>query len=163
MKHLLLLALLLSCSLSFAQKNKKNAPAPVAKPAVVADQAHAKNFLLKTNRFTGHTHRAVMNGKVYTGNLGQMVRYERYAKKMYEAGNYQQAMYFSKRARIYGHEALKANKAITTSDGKFTAEEETLTVDIPEDVDLEKILVEAGEPSLTDESLMAGNLGIDIK
>lgn len=157
---LIISLLLLSTVFSFAQKNKKKeaTPAPVE---IKADQPHTKNFLLRTSRFTGHTQRAVLNGKVYTGNLGQMVRYQRKAKALYEAGNYQEAIYFSRRARLYGHEALKANKAIATSDGKFSAEEETLSAGMPTDEALEAKL--AGVPMITDESLMAGNLDVDIK
>lgn len=162
MKHFIYLFIALSLSTaSFAQK-KKQGDKPAA-TAVVADQARTKNFLLKTNRFTGHTHRAVFNTKKFTGDLGQMVRYERYAKKLYESGNYQEAVYFSKRARMYGSAALAANSAIATSDGKFSAEEETITTGMPSDEELEKRLTDAGSTPLTDESLMAGNLGLEIK
>ncbi|MBC7488452.1 MAG: hypothetical protein H7282_17065 [Cytophagaceae bacterium] len=163
MKHfILLLIVLLSIStLSFAQK-KKQGDKPAA-TAIVADQPRTKNFLLKTNRFTGHTHRAVFNTKKFTGDLGQMVRYERYAKKLYEASNYQEAVYFSKRARQYGSVALAANSAIATSDGKFSAEEETITTGMPSDEELEKRITDSGSTPLTDESLMAGNLGLEIK
>lgn len=162
MKNLLLIFSLLLLS-TFAFSQKKKAPAPAASTEVKADHARTKNFLLKTSRFTGHTHRAVLNVKVYTGNLGQMVRYQRYAKKLYEAEKYQQAIYFSRRARFFGNDALKANKAIPTSDGKFSAEEETLSAGCPYDEELEKIITAAGEPTLTDESLMIGNLGVEIK
>jgi hypothetical protein len=163
MKHLLLPLLLLSLGFnSFAQKKKTDAKQP-APAAVVADQAHTKNFLIRTSRFVGHCHRAVMNGKKYTGNLGEMVRYERYAKKLYESGKYQEAIFFSRRARRFGLDALAANAAIATSDGKFSAEEETLSANTPSDEELEKTISTAGEPKLTDESLMAGNLGVDIK
>ena len=162
MKNLILLFLALALSTStFAQKKKQgDKPAAVA---VVADQPRTKNFLLKTNRFTGHTHRAVFNTKKFTGDLGQMVRYERYAKKLYEAGNYQEAVYFSKRARQFGSAALAANSAIATSDGKFSAEEETITTNIPSDEELEKRITDAGYAPVSDESLMAGNLGLEIK
>lgn len=163
MKHIIFLFIALTVSIaSFAQKKKTDDKKPAA-TAVVADQPRTKNFLLKTNRFTGHTHRAVFNTKKYTGDLGQMVRYERYAKKLYESGNYQEAVYFSKRARQYGNAALAANSAIATSDGKFSAEEETITTGMPSDEELEKRITDAGFTPLTDESLMAGNLGIDIK
>ena len=156
---LILSLVLFSSVFTFAQKKKKDAaPAPVE---IKADQARTKNFLLKTSRFTGHSQRAVFNTKGYTGNLGQMVRYQREAKRLYEAGNYQQAIYFSRRARLFGHEALKANKAIATSDGKFSAEEETLSTGMPSDTELEKSI--SAVPMVTDESLMKGNLEVDIK
>ncbi len=163
MKHIIYLFLALAISTTaFAQKKKGDDKKPAA-TAIVADQPRTKNFLLKTNRFTGHTHRAVFNTKKFTGDLGQMVRYERYAKKLYEGGNYQEAVYFSKRARMYGSAALAANSAIATSDGKFSAEEETITTGMPSDEELEKRITDAGSTPLTDESLMAGNLGLEIK
>jgi hypothetical protein len=162
MKNTLIILALVFFSTVFAvaQKKKKDtaAPAPVE---IKADQARTKNFLLKTSRFTGHTQRAVYNTKGYTGNLGQMVRYQREAKRLYEAGKYQQAIYYSRRARLFGHEALKANKAIATSDGKFSAEEETLSAGMPSDQTLEEGLLNI--PTITDESLMKGNLEVDIK
>ncbi|MDB5258443.1 MAG: hypothetical protein JWM14_3138 [Chitinophagaceae bacterium] len=163
MKHFILLFLALTLTTaSFAQKKKTDSKQPAA-TAIVADQPRTKNFLLKTNRFTGHTHRAVFNTKKFTGDLGQMVRYERYAKKLYEEKNYQEAVYFSKRARMYGSAALAANSAIATSDGKFSAEEETITTGMPSDEELEKRITDSGSTPLTDESLMAGNLGLEIK
>jgi len=163
MKNLIYLFIALTLSTaSFAQKKKSDDKKPAA-TAIVADQPRTKNFLLKTNRFTGHTHRAVFNTKKFTGDLGQMVRYERHAKKLYESGNYQEAVYFSKRARMYGSAALAANSAIATSDGKFSAEEETITSGMPSDEELEKRLTDAGSTPLTDESLMAGNLELEIK
>ncbi len=161
MKHTLLIFSLVILSTVFAFAQKKKAPAPSAATAVTADQARTKNFLLKTSRFTGHTHRAVLNGKSYTGNLGKMVQYQRKAKALYETGKYQEAIYFSRRARLYGLEALKANSAITTSDGKFSAEEETLSAGMPTDEALEVQL--GGESAPTDESLMSGNLAVEIK
>jgi hypothetical protein len=164
MKYLFLVALLClgASTASFAQKKKVDAKQP-ATTVIVADQPRTKNFLLKTNRFTGHTHRAVFNTKKFTGNLGQMVRYERYAKKLYEAGNYQEAIYFSKRARQYGLAALAANSAIATSDGKFSTEEETIAAGMPSEEELEKRITASGSTPLTDESLMVGNLGLEIK
>lgn len=163
MKTLLLLCIALTISIStYAQKKKSDDKKPAA-TAVVADQPRTKNFLLKTNRFTGHTHRAVFNTKKFTGDLGQMVRYERYAKKLYESGNYQEAVYFSKRARQFGSSALAANSAIPTSDGKFSAEEETITTNMPSEEELEKRITDAGYAPVSDESLMAGNLAIEIK
>jgi|GEM_PF-1790365 len=163
MKNLLLISSLVLLSTVFAFSQKKKTPAAAAPTEIKADHARTKNFLLKTSRFTGHTHRAVLNVKVYTSNLGQMVRYQRYAKKLYETEKYQEAIYFSRRARVFGNEALKANKAIPTSDGKFSAEEETLSAGIPSDEELEKTITAAGEPALLDESLMSGNLGVEIK
>jgi hypothetical protein len=163
MKHFILLFIVLSNLSTFSFAQKKNVPKTAAPAAVTADQPHTKNFLIRTSRFTGHCHRAVMNGKHYTGNLGQMVRYERYAKKLYEAGKYQEAIYFSRRARQFGLDALAANSAIATSDGKLNADETTLSANAPSDEELEKAITAADEPTLTDESLMAGNLGVDIK
>ena len=162
MKTFILLFIALTLSISTYAQKKKQGDKPAA-VAVVADQARTKNFLLKTNRFTGHTHRAVFNTKKFTGDLGQMVRYERYAKKLYEEKNYQEAVYFSKRARMFGSAALAANSAIATSDGKFSAEEETITTGMPSDEELEKRLTDSGSTLQTDESLMAGNLGLEIK
>jgi hypothetical protein len=160
MKHkLILFSLVLISTAVFAQKKKT--PVAATPTAVTADQARTKNFLLKTSRFTGHTHRAVLNGKAYTGNLGKMVQYQRKAKALYEAGKYQDAIYFSRRARLYGLEALKANKAIPTSDGKFSIEEETLSAGIPTDEAMEAQLAREALP--TDESLMGGNLAVEIK
>ncbi|MDB5274071.1 MAG: hypothetical protein JWO58_2438 [Chitinophagaceae bacterium] len=164
MKHFILfsIALLSLSTFAFAQKKKTDVKQP-ATAAPFADQPHAKNYLIKTSRFAGHCHRAVFNTKKYTGDLGQMVRYERYAKKLYEAGKYREAIFFSRRARQFGSASLAANGAIPTSDGKFTADEEALSSGSPTDEDLEKTITAAGEPMLTDESLMAGNLGLEIK
>jgi hypothetical protein len=126
-------------------------------------QVQAKNHLIKTSRFIGFTQMAVKNGQVKSGQLGLSVQYQRYAKALYEKGDYKKAMQFSKRARMFASEACKENKAKPTSDGSFTAEENALTDPMPADNVLDDELKASGTAPVTDEQALQGNLAITIQ
>jgi len=129
---------------------------------VQPDPTKTKYVLLKTNRLIGMTHMAVKNGKVYTGNFGKAVQYERYAKQLFIAKNYKKAAQFSYRAREFANEAIIANKAKPTSDGTFSTEEKMLVSPLPEVTDMNKELQEQNISLPTDQDLLAGNLDITI-
>jgi len=126
------------------------------------DPTKTKYVLLKTNRLIGMTHMAVTNGKVYTGNFGKSVQFERYAKQLYVAKSYKKAAQFSYRAREFAIEALLANKAKPTSDGTFSTEEKMIVSPLPEVAEMEKELKEQNIALPTDQELLAGNLDITI-
>lgn len=126
------------------------------------DAVKTKNILMKTNRLLGMNHMAVKNGKVYSGDFGKGVQYERYAKKLYLAKEYKKASQFSYRAREFSVASLIANKAKPTSDGTFTTEEKMIVSPLPEVADMDKELTEQNIPLPTDQDLLAGNLDITI-
>jgi hypothetical protein len=124
----------------------------------------ALNVLLRTNRVLGHAHMSVKRGKVYTGDLAKAVRHQRYAKKLYNNGNYLKAIHHSRRARLLAIEAIKANKVKPTGDCSITPEENELMGTVPSDKDLEEELAKDGIPELKDEDLVNNNnLDIEVK
>jgi len=129
---------------------------------VQPDPTKTKYMLLKTNRLLGMTHMAIKNGKVYTGDFGKGVQYERYAKQQYLAKNYKKAAQFAYRSREFAILSLTANKAKPTSDGTFTTEEKMIVSPLPEIADMDKELTEQNIPLPTDQDLLAGNLDITL-
>ena len=129
---------------------------------VQPDPLKTKNMLLKTNRLLGMNQMAVKNGKVFSGDFGKGVQYERYAKQLYLAKEYKKAAQFTYRARELSIASLVANKAKPTSDGTFTTEEKMIVSPLPEVVDMDKELLEKQIAKPTDESLMAGYLEINL-
>jgi len=143
--------------LAFFSLSMANGQQPVAKDK-------AKNVLLKTNRLIGHAHMSVKRGKVYTGNLGKAVRHERYAKSLYEKGNYLRSIQHSRRARLLALEAIKANKVKPTSDANFTPEETELIGSAPTDKELEDELTTEKVAEVKDEDLInSNNLNINVQ
>lgn len=124
----------------------------------------AKNVLLRTNRVIGFAHMSVKKGKIYTGNLGNAVKHERYAKKLYNEGNYLKAIHHSGRARKLAHEAIKANKVKPTAEVSLTPEEESLMGAAPSDQELDDELNKEDAEALSDEKLISSNnLGLEIQ
>jgi hypothetical protein len=123
----------------------------------------ALNVLLRTNRFIGHAHMAVSRGKVYTGNLGKAVKHQRYAKALFQKGNYLRAIQHSRRARLFALEAVKANKVKPTSDASVTPEETEMMGTIT-DQELDADLTKDNVVELKDEDLVKNNkLELDVK
>ncbi|WP_299255399.1 hypothetical protein [uncultured Cytophaga sp.] len=129
---------------------------------VQPDPTKTKYMILKTNRLLGMNHMAVKNGKIFTGDFGKGIQYERYAKQLYLAKEYKKAAQFTYRAREFSIASLVANKAKPTSDGSFTSEEKMMTSPLPEVADMDKELSEKNIAKPTDEELLVGNLDIAI-
>jgi hypothetical protein len=129
---------------------------------VQPDPTKTKYMVLKTNRLLGMNHMAIKNGKVYTGDFGKGIQYERYAKQLYLAKEYKKAAQFTYRAREFSIASLVANKAKPTSDGSFTAEEKMITSPLPEVAVMDKELADKNIAKPTDEELLVGNLDIAI-
>lgn len=130
-------------------------------PAV--ERQKALNVLLRTNRVIGVAHMSVKRGKVYTGNLAKAVRHERYAKKLFNQGNYHRAIVHSRKARLFAVEAIKANKVKPTSDCTITPEEGQLAGTAPSDQELEDEMAKE-EPEVKEEDLVNNNnLGLEVK
>lgn len=147
---ILIIALMLSMPIAEAQK-------PVAKDK-------ARLVLLRTNRLIGHAHMSVKRGKVYTGNLGKAVRNQRYAKKLYLEGNYLRAIHYSRRARLFALDAIKANKVKPTSDATITPEENEMMGTVPSDQELDDELAKESPKEIKDEELVNNNnLELDVK
>jgi hypothetical protein len=127
-------------------------------------RAKALAVLAKTNRAIQVAHVAVKRNKVYTGNLGKAVKNQRYAKKLFNEGKYAKAIHFSKRARVFAGEAMKANKAKANTDFGVTMEEDTIAGSAPKDQEMEEELKKENPTDIKDEELMNSNqLGIDVK
>ncbi|MBX9850618.1 MAG: hypothetical protein K2X86_02560 [Cytophagaceae bacterium] len=137
--------------------------APLAEAQVPARQ-QALNHMLKTNRLIGVAHMAVKRGKVYTGNLGKAVRNQRYAKKLFTNGNYLKAIQYSRRARLFAVEAIKANKVKPTSDATLSPEEEKLAGTMPSDQAMDEEMAKENVAGVKEEDLInSNNLDIDVK
>jgi hypothetical protein len=129
---------------------------------VQPDPTKTKYLILKTNRLLGMNHMAIKNGKIFTGDFGKAIQYERYAKQLYLAKEYKRAAQFSYRAREFSIISLVANKAKPTSDATFTTEEKMMVSPLPEVTDMDKELLEKNISLPTDQDLLAGNLDIAI-
>ena len=137
--------------------------APLAEAQAPVRQ-QALNHMLKTNRLIGVAHMSVKRGKVYTGNLAKAVRNQRYAKKLFTNGNYLKAIQFSRRARLFALEAIKANKVKPTSDATLTPEEEKLAGTMPSDQAMNEELAKENVEEVKEEDLVNNNnLGVDVK
>lgn len=152
MKHLIIALLSLFISVSV-----------FATAEAAPDKTKTRNFLLKTNRALGVAHMTVKRTKKYDGKLGWAVRHQRFARKQYLAGNYQSALYHSKRARILAAEIMKNNNAKTNTDFALSTEETTLTTGAPADAELEAEVTKDDPAAVKDEDLMNGNLDLNVQ
>ncbi len=126
------------------------------------EKGKAKVVLMKTNRAIGVAHITVKKTRKFTGKLGQAVKHARFAKKQYEAGNFDKSVYHSLQARKLVVEVMKENGAKTGSDFIFSAEENTFLSSSPSEADLVKELNNDDPAELKDEDLMNGNLNIEV-
>ena len=131
-----------------------------ALPAV--EKAKAKVTLMKTNRAIGVAHMVIKKTRSFSGLLGKSVKHERFAKKLYNEGKYDRAVYHSLKARQYAGEIMKASNAKTTSDFLLSADEKQWADSSPSDQELEDEVNKDNPAVIKDEDLMNGSLDLDV-
>ena len=130
--------------------------------ATAVEKARAKAVLVKTNTALGVTHMTIKRTRKFSGKLGLAVKHERYAKKLYEAGNYDKAVLHSLFARKIATEAMGENGAKTNTLFTYSPEEKGFLANSPSDEDLKKEALADDPKEIKDEDLMNGNLGLEI-
>ena len=130
--------------------------------AMAIDKARAKAILVKTNTAIGITHMTVKRTKKYSGKLGLAVKHERFAKKLYEAGNFDKAAQQSLFARKCATEAMQENGAKTNTLFILSAEEKTVLTASPNEEELKKEANLDNPTTIKDEELMNGNLNLEV-
>lgn len=105
---LMLLSLLFVTS-SYAQVQTK----PIAKreQAQKPPSERSKHVINKTAKVIHDAHKAVQQGKNYTGDLAASVKHQKYALKLYKEGKYKLAAEHSLYARKRAVMSIKANNA----------------------------------------------------
>lgn len=130
----LLLLLLLLAGFGLTEANAQPGRARAAKRAAVvrhADKVHARRAIRRTAFVINKARKAVIENKVYTGNLARAVAHQRFARRLYMRGNFLRAMHQSRVARAYAIAAIKANKGAETADMAFDKEDDQVMKDNP--------------------------------
>ncbi len=130
--------------------------------ATAVDKVRAKAILIKTNNAIGITHMTVKRTRKFSGKLGLAVKHERFAKKLYEAGNFDKAVQHSLFARKCATEAMQENSAKTNTLFILSTEEKTILAGSASDDDLKKEANADNSTDIKDEELMNGNLNLEI-
>lgn len=125
------------------------------------DKAKAKAVLVKTNNAIGMAHMTVKRTRKFSGKLGLSVKHERFAKKQYQAGNFDKAVLHSLAARKYATEVMAENGAKTNTLFILSAEEKSY-VESKSAEELKKEVDEDSASELKDEELMNGNLNLEV-
>ncbi|MFI5163746.1 MAG: hypothetical protein ACHQHP_00690 [Bacteroidia bacterium] len=132
------------------------APGPIKK-----DQA--RHVIRKTATIILVAHKRVKEGKVYTGDLARAIAHQKYAIKLYRAGEYFRAIHHSRRARFLAIEAIKANKGAEMAEWKMTKEEEQSMANGPKEEELDKELIkEMPNESAKDEEVIGAQPQVDL-
>ena len=132
-----------------------------AEPMIKKEQA--KRVIRKTAMIILVAHKKVKEGKVYTGNLARAIAHQRFAIKLYRAGEYFRAIHHSRRARFLAVEAIKANKGAEMAEWKMSKEEEESMANGPKEDELDKNLAKdmPGEPA-KDEEVIGAQPAVDL-
>ena len=132
-----------------------------SEPSIKKEQA--KRVIRKTAMIIMVAHRKVKDGKVYTGDLAHAIAHQKFAIKLFRAGDYFRAIHHSRRARFFAVEAIKANKGAEMEEWKLTKEEEGYTVNGPKDEELDKNLLKEMPGEVTkDEDVINIKLAVDL-
>lgn len=108
-------------------------------------------------------YKKVKEGKVYTGNLARAVAHQKYAIKLYRAGEYFSAIHHSRRARFLAIEVIKANKGAEMEEWKLSKEEQSATANGPKDEELDKNLAKEMPDELTrDQEVIAAPIDVNL-
>lgn len=109
-----------------------------AGPMIKKEQA--RRIIRKTAMIIMVAHKKVKDGKVYTGNLARAIAHQKFAIKLFRAGDYFRAIHHSRRARFLAIEAIKANKGAEMQEWKLSQEEERDMANGPKEEELDKNL-----------------------
>jgi len=128
------------------------------------DRMKARHMIKKTAFVIRAAHKQVSEHKVYTGDLARAIAHQKFAKLLFQRGEYLRSMYQTKRARKLAVKAIMANKGKAPADAALTSEEELQTAKGPSEDQLTKEL-NASMPSepMKDEAVMNGKLNIDVQ
>lgn len=100
-------------------------------------KAKVKTYLNRTNAVIHHAKNVVKTGKVYTGDLVKAVEHQKFAKKMFLAGDLKKAMNHSHRARMFAHKAIAANKGKLPEKMKSNKNEQALEKEVVDNDELD--------------------------
>lgn len=130
-------------------------------PMVKKEQA--RHVIRKTAVIIMVAHKKVKEGKVYTGNLARAIAHQKFAIRLYRAGDYFRAIHHSRRARFLAVEAIKANKGTEMAEWRLSKEEESSTANGPKDEELDKNLAKEmpAEP-VKDEEVLGTQPVVDL-
>jgi hypothetical protein len=123
------------------------------------DAANTRFYLMKTNRLLGVAQMCIKKTQNFKGDLALATRHERKAKALYEAKDFQQAIYHSKRSRDLCIKIFTENNMKPPMDAKYNSEETALAAQSPDNNALDEQL---DKDSLKDEDLLNGKLNVDI-
>src|ERR1035437_3009359 len=130
-------------------------------PTIKKEQA--RRVIRKTATIILVAHKKVKEGKVYTGNLARAIAHQKFAVRLYRAGEYFRAIHHSRRARVLAIEAIKANKGVEMTEWKMSKEEEESMANGPKEDELDKNLAKEmpAEPT-KDEDVMGTQPAVDL-
>ena len=132
-----------------------------SEPSIKKEQA--KRVIRKTAMIIMVAHRKVKDGKVYTGDLAHAIAHQKFAIKLFRAGDYFRAIHHSRRARFFAVEAIKANKGAEMEEWKLTREEERDMANGPKDEELDKnVLKEMPGEATKDEDIINTKPAVDL-
>ena len=122
-------------------------------PMIKKDQA--RHVIRKTALIIMVAHKKVKEGKVYTGDLARAIAHQKFAIKLFRAGEFYRAIHHSRRARFLAIQAIKANKGAEMAEWKLSKEEESSMENGPKDEELDKNLAkEMPGESMKDEDVI---------
>jgi hypothetical protein len=124
----------------------------------------ARHMIKRTALVIRAAHKQVAEHKVYTGDLARAVARQKFAKLLFQRGEYIRSMHQTKWARHLAVKAIIANKGQSPAEGKLSSEEEMQTTNGPSEEQLTKEL-NASMPSepMKDEALINLKQNIDVE
>jgi hypothetical protein len=124
-------ALLVLCMLTLAASNAS---------AIRVSRDASKTLLDRTNMVLLAAQAELKAGQVYTGNLAKAIAHQRYATELWVQGNFTDAIYHSRRARILALSVINLNNGVVKADYDFNKEEQRYIRQTPHDEQLDKVL-----------------------
>lgn len=132
-----------------------------SEPMIKKEQA--RHVIRKTAMIIMVAHKKVKDGKVYTGDLARAIAHQKFAIKLFRAGDYFRAIHHSRRARFLAVEAIKANKGAEMNEWRLSKEEETSVANGPKDEELDKnLLKEMPGEATKDEDVIGTQPAVDL-
>ncbi len=133
-----------------------------AKPPRVA-RAKARATMMRTQRVIFAAHRALKQGKVFTGHFRRAVLHQRMARRRFRRGMYWKAIAHSRYARRLARIAIVKNKGQAPKGTEDTAEEDKLLGKAPSDASLDKEMEAELPDDVKEEDLVEmEDLGITV-
>jgi len=125
-------------------------------------RADARREITATRYVIIRAHRAVNQGRVFTGDLALAVRHQRFAISLFKAGEFERSFYQTIRARRLAYAAIRANKGAITR--RELAEIEVYNAHSDEELDAD-FQKNGPQESIKDEDVVSqdsAKLDIDI-